>query len=335
MAEEEERNGVDGSDTSDYTSEDEGTEDYKRGGYHTTYVALKVQKSAQHYTEAAMDEITILKQIAEGDPDDKKCVVKLLDHFKHSGPNGQHVCMEVSRGDQPDNKASGPEDSTRDDKPEVSSVEEQASIKASEDVSTKEGCQRIRRHKRGSRSARQKLLADVDLKCKLVDFGNACWTYKQFTSDIQTRQYRCPEVILGAKYSTSADLWSLACICFELCTGDVLFDPHSGDNYDRDEDHLALMMELIGTMPRKIALGGRHSREFFNRYGDLRHIRRYVLDSVKCLWKVRISKNKMRMRWQTSLYLSLTLCLRKDRQRFNVLIIHGLLRPSTSCSFFG
>jgi serine/threonine-protein kinase SRPK3 len=28
-------------------------------------------------------------------------------------------------------------------------------------------------------------------RCKLVDFGNACWTYKQFTSDIQTRQYRC------------------------------------------------------------------------------------------------------------------------------------------------
>ena len=57
------------------------------------YVALKVQKSAQHYTEAAMDEIKILKQIADGDPDDSKCVVKLLDHFKHSGPNGNHVCM--------------------------------------------------------------------------------------------------------------------------------------------------------------------------------------------------------------------------------------------------
>ena len=26
--------------------------------------------------------------------------------------------------------------------------------------------------------------------CKLVDFGNACWTYKQFTDDVQTRQYR-------------------------------------------------------------------------------------------------------------------------------------------------
>ncbi|KAL6987310.1 non-specific serine,threonine protein kinase [Sarracenia purpurea var. burkii] len=57
------------------------------------YVALKVQQSAQHHTEVAMDEITILKQIAEGDPNNKMCVVKLLDHFKHSGPTGQHVCM--------------------------------------------------------------------------------------------------------------------------------------------------------------------------------------------------------------------------------------------------
>lgn len=37
-----------------------------------------------------MDEITILQQIADGDKKDKKCVVKLLDHFKHSG---HHVCM--------------------------------------------------------------------------------------------------------------------------------------------------------------------------------------------------------------------------------------------------
>ena len=30
--------------------------------------------------------------------------------------------------------------------------------------------------------------------CKIVDFGNACWTHKHFTDDIQTRQYRSPEV---------------------------------------------------------------------------------------------------------------------------------------------
>ncbi|KAF3649174.1 putative SRSF protein kinase 1-like isoform X2 [Capsicum annuum] len=40
-----------------------------------------------------MDEITILKKVAECDLDDKKCVAKLLDNFKHSGPNGQHACI--------------------------------------------------------------------------------------------------------------------------------------------------------------------------------------------------------------------------------------------------
>ena len=40
MAEEaaRERNGGDRSETSDYTSEDEGTEDYRRGGYHAVRI---------------------------------------------------------------------------------------------------------------------------------------------------------------------------------------------------------------------------------------------------------------------------------------------------------
>lgn len=47
---------------------------------------------------------------------------------------------------------------------------------------------------------------------KIADLGNACWTDYHFTDDIQTRQYRCPEVILGAKWGPSADIWSAACL---------------------------------------------------------------------------------------------------------------------------
>ena len=125
----------------------------------------------------------------------------------------------------------------------------------------------------------------LGVECRVVDLGNACWTYKQFTQDIQTRQYRCPEVILGAKYGTAADVWSVACLVFELATGDLLFDPRSGKEYDRDEDHLALMMELVGRMPRKVATGGKRSREFFTRAGELRHIKslkRWPLEDVLC-----------------------------------------------------
>lgn len=82
----------------EHDSEDEGIADYKIGGYHpvhigevvnkryvviqkigwghfstvwlakdfkfNTYVALKIQKSAPHYMEAAFDEVEILQKVA-------------------------------------------------------------------------------------------------------------------------------------------------------------------------------------------------------------------------------------------------------------------------------
>lgn len=112
-----------------------------------------------------------------------------------------------------------------------------------------------------------------DIPCKLADLGNACWIYHHFTEDIQTRQYRCLEVLVGAGYGPPADIWSTACMAFELATGDYLFEPHSGgEEYSRDEDHLAHIIELLGPIPRHIALSGKYSREFFNRKGELRNI---------------------------------------------------------------
>lgn len=137
-----------------YDSDEEGAQNYKEGGYHVvnlndvfydryivvqklgwghfstvwlckdtkfnTYVAMKVQKSAPHYTEAAYDEIDILMKVSSKVEDPlwlaslEKCltpaeyaevisergvarnycyVVQLLNSFVHFGPNGKHVCM--------------------------------------------------------------------------------------------------------------------------------------------------------------------------------------------------------------------------------------------------
>lgn len=110
------------------------------------------------------------------------------------------------------------------------------------------------------------------LQVKIADLGNACWVNKHFTEDIQTRQYRSLEVLIGAGYSTPADIWSTACMAFELATGDYLFEPHSGEDYSRDEDHIALIIELLGKVPRKLITAGKYSKEFFTKKGDLRHI---------------------------------------------------------------
>ena len=50
------------------------------------------------------------------------------------------------------------------------------------------------------------------ISVKIADLGNACWVSHHFTNDIQTRQYRSPEVILGAKWGASTDVWSMSCM---------------------------------------------------------------------------------------------------------------------------
>ncbi|KAL9105193.1 MAG: hypothetical protein Q9227_009576 [Pyrenula ochraceoflavens] len=112
------------------------------------------------------------------------------------------------------------------------------------------------------------------ISVKIADLGNACWVGHHFTNDIQTRQYRSPEVILGAKWGASTDVWSMSCMVFELITGDYLFDPQSGTKYGKDDDHIAQMIELLGVFPKSLCLSGKWSQEIFNRKGELRNIHR-------------------------------------------------------------
>ena len=417
---------------------DEGREGYRPGGYHPIcigdtfesgryvvmkklgwghfstvwltydhqekqYVSLKVQKSASHYTDAALDEIKFLKQIHEGDDPDAKYVVQLYDTFYIYGPHGKHVAMvfevlgssmlslikhynyqgiplsivkciakDILRGLhylhdslkiihtdlKPENVLLrrwgfvSPSDEELKGFLETTSVvpdqfrscrDPEGYISSSVPTTlTKNQRKRLRQKqlKQLKKLQQDELNNDVIESCTttnsslidsptkslaslhvstqtsaifetqpqfsfqarhlppqslefqdmttrdnahIVDLGNACWTYKHFTDDIQTRQYRSPEVLLGAHYDTSADIWSLACMIFELATGDLLFDPRTGDGYDRNEDHLALIMELLGPIPKSIALGGKHSKDYFNRHGELRHIHKlqlWPLDAV-------------------------------------------------------
>ncbi|XP_050378538.1 uncharacterized protein LOC126795807 [Argentina anserina] len=353
------------------SEDDEGIDSYRKGGYHAVrigdqfaggryvaqrklgwgqfstvwlaydttnsmYVALKIQKSAAQFAQAALHEIQILTAIAEGDSSNSKCVVRLIDHFKHAGPNGQHLCMVLEfLGDSllrliKYNRYKGlkldkvreickcilmgldylhrelgiihtdlkPEnillfntiDPAKDpirskftpilEKPEgnlnggvtMSLIEKKLKRRARRAVAKIS----LRRESMGGAEApkSERNLDGVDVRCKVVDFGNACWAGKQLAEEIQTRQYRAPEVILRSGYTYSVDMWSFACTAFELATGDMLFAPKMGQGFSEDEDHLALMMELLGKMPRKIAVGGARSKDFFDRHGDLKRIRR-------------------------------------------------------------
>ncbi|XP_065177593.1 SRSF protein kinase 3-like isoform X2 [Sycon ciliatum] len=129
-----------------------------------------------------------------------------------------------------------------------------------------------------SSAAMESYLDNFDnLTVKIADLGNACWVHEHFSDGIQTRQYRCPEVLLGTGYGTTADVWSVACMTFELATGDYLFEPHSSETYSRDEDHIANIIELLGDPAKRhlaeMSKTGQYAADIFDGSGHLRHIR--------------------------------------------------------------
>ncbi|MCD7448697.1 hypothetical protein HAX54_045636 [Datura stramonium] len=365
--------------------EDEGFDSYRKGGYHAVrvgdsfsggryiaqrklgwgefstvwlaydtrssgFVALKIQKSAPQFAQAALHEIEVLSAIANGDPSNSKYVVQLIDHFKHTGPNGQHLCMVLEfLGDSllrliKHNRYKGLElNKVREickciltgldylhrglgivhTDLKLENILLLSAINAAKDpirsgmtpilerpegnpnggitmnIIEKKLKQRARRAAArisgrrasmggvGGTAKSSRSLDGIDMRCKVVDFGNACWEDKQFAEEIQTRQYRSPEVILQSGYSFSADMWSFACIAFELATGEMMFTPKCGEGFSEDEDHLAMMMELLGKIPRKIAVGGAKSKDYFDRHGDLKRIRRL---KYGCLDKLLVDK---------------------------------------------
>ena len=136
------------------------------------------------------------------------------------------------------------------------------------------------------------------ISVKIADLGNATPSKRHFTEDIQTRQYRSPEAILGrADWTHTADIWSVACVVFELLTAEYLFDPQAQANlFSKDDDHMALVIELLGDFDMDLKMGGRYSRELFDSKGQLRHIRNlkpWPLERVmaeKYMWNVEASK---------------------------------------------
>ncbi|KAJ7655201.1 CMGC/SRPK protein kinase [Mycena polygramma] len=114
-----------------------------------------------------------------------------------------------------------------------------------------------------------------EISIKIADLGNATPSKNHFTEDIQTRQYRSPEAIIGRKdWGTRADIWSVACLVFELLTAEFLFDPQGqGELFTKDDDHMAQIIELLGDFALDVKMGGKYSHDLFDANGGLRFIK--------------------------------------------------------------
>jgi serine/threonine-protein kinase SRPK3 len=264
------------------------------------FVAIKIFKSSGGYTAAAHDEVKFLKKISL---DDRMLTTKLLDEFYHNGPNGKHYCIVTNllgnnlldmikryhyRGLpyvlvqklatqilttlthlHEDHKIIH-----TDLKPEnllLSSITSTLYLSSP----SKDKLHRDEKHRMlcYEEDGKADILTKVD--AYICDFGNATDSNSHITDDITTRQYRAPETIAGCKFTEKADIWSLGCIIFELLTGDYLFDPKGSENFSKDEDHLALIVELIGMYPKELLTSGKYNKTLFNSQGNLQYIKQF------------------------------------------------------------
>ena len=97
---------------------------------------------------------------------------------------------------------------------------------------------------------------------KICDLGSASKTDEcEITPYLVSRFYRAPEIILGHKYDTAIDLWSVACCLFECYTGRYMF-PGKNNNH-----MLKLIQDTCGCfsnkMLRKSMFRELHFREDF------------------------------------------------------------------------
>ncbi|KAI7843708.1 hypothetical protein COHA_002607 [Chlorella ohadii] len=261
-------------------------------------LAMKIVRSADAYTAAARTEVSILEHIRDsaagtGHTGAQHCV-RLMDTFTHTGPHGTHVC-EVFEAMGDDLLTLLKEYNFRGIPLAVVKHLTRQTLSALDylhrtcniihtDLKPENVMLTEPLRPRGGHSFAQPP-AELDMVgleprllqmgAKVVDFGCGCWTDRQFSEEVQTRQYRAPEVILGAGYDDAADIWSLGCMVFELVTGDLLFHPEARPGqWNEDEDHLAQMMEALQPMPREVATSGKWSANYFTHDGRLRNTMR-------------------------------------------------------------
>ncbi|XP_064198432.1 dual specificity tyrosine-phosphorylation-regulated kinase 2-like isoform X2 [Anguilla rostrata] len=100
---------------------------------------------------------------------------------------------------------------------------------------------------------------------KVIDFGSSCYEHQRVYTYIQSRFYRAPEVILGARYGMPIDMWSLGCILAELLTGYPLLP---GED---ESDQLACIMELLGMPAQKLLDASKRAKNFVSSKGHPRY----------------------------------------------------------------
>ncbi|KAI1185293.1 kinase-like domain-containing protein [Nemania serpens] len=264
------------------------------------HVALKILTADSFGGEKPTFELDILRYLASkatetpGNPGADH-IVGLQDEFKHSGPNGRHVCLRklFPRAKLPIPVAKKVtkellmalaflHDTCQvihtDIKPqniliETSEINEMFRYAPSElfspfDPPYDPPTDYYMKSEQVVSGEEEIETADVSIR--LADFGTASWVDKHLTEWIQPQMLRAPEVILRASWDHKVDIWNLGLIIWELVQGRLVFDGQAtATSAYSSEAHLAQMNAILGTFPNTLLDRSESRHTFFEADGRL------------------------------------------------------------------
>lgn len=105
----------------------------------------------------------------------------------------------------------------------------------------------------------ENIMLDFGGKIKIIDFGSSHKEreIKNIFVYIQSRYYRAPEIPLGLGISCAIDMWSFACIIYELLTGKPLF------RCKNERQLLVTIIQVLGMPPDYLIKKGTRCMNFF------------------------------------------------------------------------
>ena len=242
--------------------------DLKTGGQ----VAVKVLKSDSFVREMGEEEADLLQKLVKSG---KEELLKFFDQFWKNGPNGRHLCLVT--------ELCGPclLDVLR-ELPEngmclINVKQVVGQVLAGLDFLHSKGIihtdvkpENVLLSNKASSTNFSSAVESI--KVKLADFGGALQVGEIFPAIVGTSEYRAPELLLEAPYDTGIDVWALACLGFELATGEYLFRPELKRMVSKEEMHLALVTKVLGPAPQGLVRSGRAGKLLYSqRRGELHH----------------------------------------------------------------
>lgn len=218
------------------------------------HVALKIIRNEKRFHRQAAEEIRILEHLRKQDKENAFNIIHMLEHFQFRN----HMCITF----------------------ELLSINLYELIKKNKFQGF--SLQLVRKFAHSMLQCLEALhrnrIIHCDLKpenvllkqqgrsgIKVIDFGSSCYEHQRIYTYIQSRFYRAPEVVLGARYGMPIDMWSFGCILAELLTGYPLFP---GED---EGDQLACVIELLGMPSEKLIESSKRAKNFISSKGYPRY----------------------------------------------------------------